>query len=251
MEVQRATYKKVLSSKGIIKYGLINNKLVFPYFPNKYNSDFVVLRKYNVVYHEMSGETRALPTKEYCLVLEKDIKKDDFFPKFYYTKKVLLTDFEIENLLGEKIQTFLKDRHREEYYNLLKYETSKENKEFSYSLLVELYKDNPDFSPTKLKLFIEKVLTECINHSNQVVMIELKSVLQEVPKKEDVLYYCFFPKICYYIHHFDEYDNNNKKNIRNLIRGVIDRMESTDTSKLLTNIDLEVLIKMCQEKSTP
>ena len=92
MKPQRATYKIILSSDKIIKYGLINNKLVIPYFPNKYNSDFVVLRKYDVVYHEMSGEIRTTPTKTYCLALKSNIHKDGFFPKFYYTKKVLIED---------------------------------------------------------------------------------------------------------------------------------------------------------------
>lgn len=246
MKPQRATYKIFLSSDEIIKYGLINNKLVIPYFPNKYNSDFVVLRKYNVVYHEMSGEMRAVPTKTYCLALKNNIHKDDFFPKFYYTKKVLIEDSNWEVLLGEKTKNLLKNRNAEKYNEIFKFH--EDEKEFSYPLLVALYESRPDFSPTKLKLFIEKVLLSCIKDSSFVKKAILYNTISSLSTKEDVMYYCFFPKLCYYIYNYSSFTDDIQQKIITFVDDLILRLNSTDTSKLITNIDLEILCKVLTEK---
>ena len=242
MEVKRATYKMILSSDGIIKYGLLYNQLVIPCLPN--SSNFVVLQKYNVIYHEMSGETRAVPTKEYCLTLEKDVKKDDFFKKFYYTPKVLVKDFDLNVLLGEKTQTFFKEKYKEIYNKI-----SKQQKEdFSYALLVELNENKSDFSPTKLKMFIEIVLLSCIKKSSLVNKDILYNIIKNASIKEDVMYYCFFPKLCYYIYNYSSFSKDIQYKINDFIDSLILRLNNTDTSKLITNIDLEILCKALEKR---
>lgn len=243
MEILRYTYKEKLSTKGIIEYGLLNNLMVIPCINGK---ELVVLKKYNVVYHEISGDTKAVSTAKYCLVEKEKVKKDDFFNNFYFVKKnkILAEDTDLNKLLTDKTYSVLTDINI--LKEVLKYNGAK--KEFSYSLILEAYKNNPDFSPTKLKHFIESVLLESIEHIEEAK--ELKNALQNVEKKEDILYYCFFPKLCYYIHNYEKYDAEIKNSIKTLIKDISDRIQSTDTLKLFTNIDLEILIQASKEKST-
>ena len=243
MDVIRFTYKETLSNLEILKYGLLHNLKIVPYFSNK---EFIILRKYNVSYNEISGETKAIPTPYYCLVDKKDIKKDDSFNKFYFIKqsKILTEDKNLNILLTDKTYSVLEKINSIKFKELFKYEKINDEKDFSYSLLLESYKDKSTFSPTRLKIFIEKILIEIINNSKLEEAKELKTILINTPKKKDVLYYCFFPKLCYYLQHYEEF------NVKTLILEVTEEIKETDASKLFTNIDLEILLKRYKEKST-
>ena len=194
----------------------------------------------------MSGETRAVPTKIYCLALKNNIHKDDFFPKFYYTKKVLAEDSNWEVLLGEKTKNLLKNRNAGKYNEIFKYH--EDEKEFSYPLLVALYENKSDFSPTKLKMFIEKVLLSCIKDSSFIKKVMLYNTINSLSTKEDVMYYCFFPKLCYYIYNYSSFTDDIQQKINTFVDDLILRLSNTDTSKLITNIDLEILCKALTEK---
>ena len=62
------------------------------------------------------------------------------------------------------------------------------------------------------------------------------------------MYYCFFPKLCYYIYNYSSFTDDIRQKINTFVDDLISRLSSTDTSKLITNIDLEVLCKVLTEK---